>query len=125
MIFTPQELLKIGVPPKKIKLFIGVDFASEEAVLDSLKPKEEAYTKAVTDLWLNWIWNTFPNLPMSFLGELPIKMSRSELKRILDSKSLEVNGKFPTSKCEISDADFPITSFVWFPKSNKRKTTWL
>ena len=47
-------------------------------------------------------------------------MSNSELRRCIEQKSVVFNGE----GCDPNEVlDFPITSVVFFPKSEKRKTT--
>lgn len=124
MKFSGKELFELGVPQNKIKFFVGREFASVEELQAELAPKEHVQVeKAFT--WVDWVWGAFDFLPMQMNGDLPVKMSRSQLKRIFDSKSIEINGKFfsSTDKCE--DSEFPIKSMVWFPKSDKFKNTYV
>lgn len=115
----------MGVPQKKIKFFIGREFKSKDDILRELRPKVVSVGPKVFT-WVDWIWKNFEVhcLPMMLVGEMPAPMSRSELKRLFDNKSIEINGKFPTSKDECKDEDFPIQSWVWFP-NGKRKTFWV
>lgn len=124
MKFKGKELFDLGVPQNKIKLFINREFSSSEELLEELKPKEYIESEKVFT-WVDWLLETFPHLPCKMNGNKPEKMSKSELKRIFDSKSIEINGKFFTSKDECKDEEFPIKTFVWFPKSKERKTTWV
>ena len=125
MKFDGKELFEIGVPKNKIKLFIGREFASREELLKELIPNESNDKKS-TFTWIDWC---FKNLkPWEIPDRNPDnfgKTSRSELKRIFDSGSVEINGDFPTSTTECKDEDFPISSFIWFPKSKKRRCTWI
>jgi hypothetical protein len=50
----------------------------------------------------------------------PGEASGSELRRLVDQKAFEINGKRPTCNEEI---ELPVTSFIAFPK--KRRTTIL
>ena len=50
-------------------------------------------------------------------------MSKSELRRLFDSKSIRINGVCFSSNDECCEEHFPINDFVWFP-NGKRKTTW-
>lgn len=52
----------------------------------------------------------------------PEKASKSELRRLLDQSALRINGKVVKSKDKI---EFPITSVVLFPKSDKKRITIL
>lgn len=122
MKFTGKQLFDIGVPQSKIKFFVGREFESEQDVLAELNAPKETKAAAKNTV-LDWIWNTFPHLPMMMNGEKPVKMSKSELKRLMDSGSVEINKAQPKSTAEFSEITFPITSFVWFPKS-KRKVSW-
>lgn len=124
MKFNGKELFDLGVPQNKIKFFISREFSNKEELLEELKPKETVNIDKVFT-WVDWLLETFPHLPCKFNGDKPEKMSKSELKRLFDSKSIEINGKFFSSKDECVDEEFPIQKFVWFPKSEKRKTTWL
>jgi hypothetical protein len=125
MKFSGKELFELGVPQNKIKVFVAREFDSVEHLLNELKPKEQEETVRVFT-WVDWILQTFPvtQLPCALVGDKPVPMSKSELKRILNNKSLLINGKFPTATDECKDEDFPITEWVWFPKGD-RKTTWL
>lgn len=126
MKFDGKQLFELGVPKNKIKLYIGLEFESEQDLLEQIKPKESTTIKVFT--WVDWIWNTFDHLPMTIKGDSKNgsveRMSKSELKRLLDNKSIVINGKCFHSTQECLDEEFPIQSFVWFP-SGSRKTTWL
>lgn len=67
------------------------------------------------------LWNHIPHLPMELNGNLPVKMSKSSLRRLLDSGGVRLNGVYPKADDEI---DFPITELVFFP-NGKRKTTMI
>lgn len=125
MTFTGKELFELGVPKAKIKFFVGREFSSKDELLGELHPKELAEVKKIFT-WIDWLWETFdPSwMPMKMNGTNPERMSKSELKRLFDSKSIEVNGTFPTSLDECSSDMFPIKSFIWFP-NGKRRTHWI
>jgi hypothetical protein len=127
MKFTGKQLLDLGCPQNKIKFFVGVEFESEEdfkqKLQDAVKPKESK--EKSLNSFHHWIWNTFSILPMMFKGEKAVPMSKSELGRILDSGGIQVNNIFPKSNDEVIDDVFPIKTFIWFPKSKTRKTTWI
>jgi hypothetical protein len=124
-----KDLFELGVPQDKIKFCIGQDFESPESVfvfLDSLKQVKQ--TRRICDTWVDWIWRTFPHLPMVLNGDAKtgtcIKMSKSELRRVFERKSIEINGKFPGPNDECREEDFPILSLTWFPKSDKSRVSW-
>jgi hypothetical protein len=125
MKFSGKELFDLGVPQNKIKFFLGKEFDSIEHLQNELKPKEQEEVVRVFT-WVDWILRTFPvtQLLCALVGDRPMPMSKSELKRILNNKSLKINGMFPTATDECKDEHFPITEWVWFPKGD-RKTTWL
>lgn len=125
MKFSGKELFDLGVPQNKIKLFINREFSSKEEIFEELKPKESKNEKVFT--WIDWLWDRFgpTQLPMKFNGEKPERMSKSELRRIFDSKSIVINGKNFKSTDVCLDDEFPIQTFVWFPKSKKSKVTWM
>jgi hypothetical protein len=125
MKFNGKELFELGVPQNKIKFFIGQEFTSKEELLEELKPKE-IIKKEKVFTWLNWLWKNFEvsELPMRLHGDKPVPMSKSELTRIFDSGGVEINGQYHKSDAECREEDFPITSWIWFPKSIK-KVTWL
>lgn len=125
MKFSGKELFELGVPQNKIKLFVGREFNSVEELQAELAPKEVIQKEKVFT-WVDWILRTFPvnQLPCMLNGDTPMPMSRSELKRLFDSKSIEINGKFFTSTDECLDEEFPLVSWVWFPKG-KRKNTFV
>lgn len=123
MKFSGKELFDIGVPQNKIKFFVGRHFVSKEELLAELNTPKEVKIVAENTI-SDWIVKTFPHLPMTMNGEKPIKMSKSELRRIMDSGGILINGRNPKSDETFLETDFPITEFVWFPKS-KRKTTWV
>lgn len=52
----------------------------------------------------------------------PGPASKSELRRLLDQSALRINGKVVRTKDVI---EFPITSVVLFPKSEKKRITIL
>lgn len=123
MTFSGKELFELGVPKNKIKYFIGKDFTSKDEILQILNSKP-AITKADESILTvkRWVLDTFDYLPMVMKGNLPIKMSNSELSRILDSGGLVINNQTPKSDAPIAPL-FPISSMVWFPKSS-HKITW-
>lgn len=126
MKFTGKELFEYGVIQNRIKFYIGKEFDSIESLLREINLIQINQTDTNTVFtWVDWIWKTFTQLPCRMNGNSPEKMSRSELKRILDSKSLNINNKFFTSKCECLDKEFPISKMIWFPNSSKRKNTWV
>lgn len=64
---------------------------------------------------------------IKYLGVIPTSNenapnppSNSELRRWLDQKAVIINGKTPSSKEMVQ---WPITQLVFFPKSEKRRTT--
>lgn len=123
MKFSGKELFELGVPQNKIKFFVGREFSSVEELKAELTPKENTQEKVRT--WVDWVWDTFhPFLPMQLNGDLPTPMSRSQLKRIFDSKSLEINGEFFKSSDPFDEDVLPLVSMVWFPKSEKFKNTY-
>jgi hypothetical protein len=125
MKFNGKQLFELGVPQNKIKFFVNVEFESEQALLDKLNEKSENIKKPKVFTWVDWVFENFKPewMPARMNGNVGELMSRSEMKRLLDSKSIEINGKFPTSETEVTDDDFPIKSFIWFP-NGKRKTNW-
>lgn len=61
------------------------------------------------------------------LGVIPMSIerkeevaSRSEVRRWLNQQSVVINGKKPRAMDEI---DMPVEQLVFFPKSQKRRTT--
>jgi hypothetical protein len=126
MKFNGKELHDLGVPKNKIKFFINKEFSSKEEMLAEAFPESNSEKKEKVYTWIDWLLDTFEitHLPMKMNGTAAEKMSKSELRRIFDSKSIRINQKFPTSSEECSDEDFPINDFVWFPKG-KRITTWV
>jgi hypothetical protein len=124
--FSGKELFEHGIPQNKIKFFINREFDSVDSLLDEINQKSDIHTNTKPLFtWVDWLWETFTHLPCRLNGDKPEKMSRSELKRILDSKSLNINDKCFTSKCECTDEEFPIFKMIWFPNSSKRKNTWV
>ena len=124
MKFNGKELFELGVPQNKIKFFIGREFNSKDELLKELRPKETIQDDTFT--WVDWLWFTFStsHMPMRMNGNHPEAMSKSELKRLFDSNSIQINYKYFKSTDECRSEEFPITQFVWFP-NGKRKTTWL
>lgn len=64
---------------------------------------------------------------IKYLGVIPTSNenspnppSNSEIRRWLDQKSVIINGKKPSSKEMVQ---WPITQLIFFPKSEKRRTT--
>lgn len=125
MKFDGRQLFDLGVPKNKIKLFIGREFLNEDELLNELRPVENSEVE-ISYTWVDWLVDTFTLnlLPMRMNGDKPERMSKSELKRLFDSNSIEINGKFFKSSDRCEDSEFPIHSFIWFPKSVKRKNTW-
>jgi hypothetical protein len=123
MKFNGKELFELGVPQNKIKLFIGRDFSSKEELLGELKPKVSNTVKVFT--WVDWC---FQNLePYEIHSRDPVvglTTSRAELKRVFDSGSIEINGKFFTSTDECKAEEFPLQSITWFPKNKKKRNTF-
>ncbi len=124
MKFSGKELFELGVPQNKIKFFVGKEFESKEALLIELQPKEVEVVEKVRT-WADWVWDTFnPFLPFQFNGDMPVPMSKSQLRRIFDSRSLEINGGFFKSSDPFDEDILPIVSMVWFPKSEKFRNTY-
>lgn len=68
---------------------------------------------------LTYLNNLRPAIPYS--AEKPCSLaSNGELRRWMDNGSVLINGERVTWNEEI---DFPVCSLVFFPKSEKRKTT--
>lgn len=128
MIANGKILFALGCPQAKIKFLVGQEFESEDALKKEIetlsKPIEKVVKQSIGRTFSDWILSTFKHLPMMKHGELPVPMSKSELRRIMDGHGLEINGGFPDYSTPLSDITFPIQSFVWFPKSKKRRTTW-
>lgn len=124
MIFADGKLLfSLGCPPKKIKFFVGKSFESEEELIKIFSeelPKENTEKKEWPKNCAFSFLKTFDHLPMAFNGELPIKASNSEIRRWLESGSVEINGEYPKPEDIII---FPVKSLVFF-QSSKRKTTF-
>lgn len=121
MKFTGKQLFDLGCPQNKIKFLVGREFESEE---DAKKEfvSERAARQDNPNSVFNWIWSTFNNgawLPMVLNGDMPAKMSRSELRRLLDSGGVQINGLRPKAE---EDMKLPINELIFFPNS-KRKTT--
>lgn len=124
MKFSGKELFELGVPQNKIKFFVGRDFESKEDLIAELQPKE-VEVKEKVQTWADWVWDTFnPFLPFQFNGDMPVPMSKSQLRRIFDSRSLEINGGFFKSSDPFDEDILPIVSMVWFPKSEKFRNTY-
>lgn len=77
--------------------------------------------------WFNWIWNTFPHLPMEVNGDekngVPVKMSRSRLKRIFNDGAILIDGQRFNHTSPKEPDELP-SEIVWFPKSDKFRNTW-
>lgn len=119
MKFSGKQLFDAGTPQGKIKFLINKEFESLEAAIKSLNKPEKVSAPQERTI-KDWIWQTFPHLPMSFHGELPVKMSRSELGRIMDSGGLNINDTHPFSTTKLSELSFPIVKMIWFPKSKRK-----
>jgi hypothetical protein len=127
MKFSGKELFNLGIPQNKIKLFVNREFENLESLFNELN-KQEVKDKEVTGISiLEFIWKHFKSiLPWMNNGDLPVKMSKSELKRVMDNSGLLFNGRRPNSKDVFDlDADFPIKELIWFPNSKEKKTTWI
>lgn len=59
----------------------------------------------------------FGSLPASTEGHK--ELSRGEVRRWLQNKSVEINGVKPSP---LDDIELPIKSLVFFPKGNRRTT---
>lgn len=121
MKFTGRQLKDMGVPQSRIKFLVGVEFDSEQAVLDQMVQTKHEKAPAITVFDL--IASTFAHLPMTLNGNRPATMSRSELRRVMDSGGIQINNTTPSADTSIDAITFPITTFVWFP-SSKRRVTW-
>lgn len=123
MKFDGKQLFDLKCPQNRIKFLIGREFESEDAARAEFFPEKE--TKVKED-HSNSIFSFLSSLPRTYLpmilnGNKPEKMSNSELRRLLDSKGVIVNGKTPAAN---DDFEFPITELIFFPKS-ARKTTMI
>ena len=132
MTFTGKQLNDMGCPPNIIKFFVNKEFADENSVKEAFqnhkslgKNEEEKEADRICKddpdcafrvLWdLGQEWSCLPGNPHQSDG----KMTKSELRRILDSGSVRINQKFPKS---VDFVDFPINDLVFFSGS-KRQTT--
>lgn len=64
---------------------------------------------------------SFNHLPMLLDGNKPKKATNSDIRRWIESKSIQINGVTITKETDIV---FPVTSLVFFPRS-KNKVTML
>lgn len=123
MKFTGKELFDLGVPKNKIKFFVGREFSSIDELKEELIPKTQENSK-LENTWLEFIWDVFPHLPMLIKGDektgIPIKMSKSELKRLMDNKAVLINGNTPSSR-DVKD-EF-CEEIIFFPNSDKHRNT--
>lgn len=123
MKFNGKELFDLGVPQKKIKLFIGREFSSKEELLEELKPKENTFTPQ-GETWADWIWNNIPHLPMLIKGDkktgVPIKMSKSQLKRFMDDGAILIDHEYPSSTDLKPEGELP-EHIIWFPNNDETR----
>ncbi len=61
-----------------------------------------------------------PAIPMATNGTKPVPASNSQIRRWLVDKAVLINGATPGPDDQV---DFPITQLVFFPKSDKKRTT--
>ena len=123
MKFNGKQLFDLKCPQTRIKFLIGREFESEEAARAEFSPEKEVkvkedYSDSIFS-FLAGLPRTY--LPMMFNGDRPERMSNSELRRLLDSKGVIVNGKTPAAN---DSFEFPITELIFFSKS-ARKTTMI
>ena len=126
MKFNGKELFNLGVPPAKIKFFVNKEFESEESLLkEALQDKPKSKRPNDDGTWFQWIWDTFPHLPMEVHGDakngVPVKMSKSKLRRYMDQSAIHIDDT-PVDSKKIKDK-LP-KNITWFPKSKERKVTW-
>lgn len=122
MKFDGKQLFALGCPQNRIKFLVNVEFESEEELKKEFFPEKQERENLNYLTTFDWLWDWSEKgkfLPMVLRGDLPVKMSKSELRRILDSEGVQINGLRPM-------ADFsmwgPVKEIIFFPNS-KRKTT--
>lgn len=119
MKFDGKQLFALGCPQNRIKFLLGREFESEEAARAEFFPeKKEKETNPDS------IFNFLAGLPRSWIpmhikGNLPEKISNSELRRLLDSGGVIVNNVAPKAE---DSFEFPIWELIFFPKSDRRTT---
>lgn len=63
---------------------------------------------------------SIPHLPMFVRNGHVVKAGTSQMKRWLQDKAVQINGKRPAPNDEL---EFPITELVFFPKSKEKRCT--
>jgi|SRR6478736_8911321 len=117
-----KTLFRLRCPQNKIKFFIGVEFSSEQELIEKFSQEKEASPMKDGEIF-SWIWNTFDHLPMVLHGDKPLKMSKSELRRTMDGGAVIFNSRKISSQEDFKLDDFPIRDFAWFPNGKRR--TWV
>ena len=111
MTFTGKQLFEMGCPQTRIKLLINKEFESEEAARAEFIVEKKEKKVDNPDSIFNFLVK-FRHLPMHLNGNSPEKMSNSELRRLLDSGGVRVNGISPKADDSFS---FPIWELIFFP----------
>lgn len=131
MTISPQRMLKLGCSKNHIKFFVKQEFENETDFLDNYfefcnSKQSNDLESSVIETFLDYLIrlrNSDKNfIPGHIVDGVYIQMSNSHLKRLLDSKSIRINGIFPDSKTPLDDIVFPIWDWVWFPKSRYKIT---
>ena len=69
MTFTGKQLHTLRCPPNKIKFFIGVEFVDEQDAVNKFKERNKEKQTPDGNI-LQWLWETFPHLPMQNKGDV-------------------------------------------------------
>lgn len=126
MIATGKILHELGCPQKQIKKFVGMEYSNE----DELKAlwnaqKEVKEKKEVVENFFSYFCklNELIFLPGSRIrdGKFHFKLSNNEIRNLLETKSIEVNGIRPQWNDPLPEF---IETIIFFPNSEKRKT-WI
>ncbi len=124
MKFTGKELFALGCPQNRIKFLVNQEFENETALKEQFFPEKKE--KEVLDYLttFDYLWDVTNDgkwLPMIMKGDMPIKMSKSELKRQCDSGGVLINGIRARSEESVC---FPVKSIIFFPNSRYKTTIW-
>lgn len=119
MTYSGKQLLDLGVPQNKIKYFVNREFGSESDIFAELSaPKKSGYEK--TGELFNHIWNSLNYcLPTLHNGNASVKMSKSELRRLMDQAAVLFNGRRPAAKEDWLCGEVGIAQLIFFPNSKK------
>lgn len=120
MQYNGKQLFALGCPQNRIKFLVGREFENEEELKKEFFPDKTKREFNEFSIF-NFLWDFFEDgkwLPVA--AGATAAMSKSELRRLLDSGGVQINECFPKAE---DDFDYRIKTIIFFPNSKKSRNT--